>query len=123
MIYVFPIDTGTLMTFDMNLALESVEVVKGTTDNAVKVLPDKQAGQQWWPAWRTLWQPSEQDMTHSSKTLWSISVTRWRRLPRFSYSTDRLGDTQHQCHCKGSETQEEEEEHSRDISQPAVHSE
>ncbi|XP_063845312.1 uncharacterized protein LOC135091518 isoform X1 [Scylla paramamosain] len=42
MIYVFPIDTGTLMTFDMNLALESVEVVKGTTDNAVKVLPDKQ---------------------------------------------------------------------------------
>ncbi|KAK8371833.1 hypothetical protein O3P69_015711 [Scylla paramamosain] len=48
MIYVFPIDTGTLMTFDMNLALESVEVVKGTTDNAVKVPPDKQTPQTDW---------------------------------------------------------------------------
>ncbi|KAK8375069.1 hypothetical protein O3P69_016157 [Scylla paramamosain] len=37
-------------------------------------------------------------------------------------STDRLGDTQCQCHRTGSEAQEEEEEHSRDISWPAVHS-
>ncbi|KAK8371939.1 hypothetical protein O3P69_019098 [Scylla paramamosain] len=39
-----------------------------------------------------------------------------------SDSTDRLGDTQCQCHRTGSEAQEEEEEHPRDISWPAVHS-
>ncbi|KAK8374778.1 hypothetical protein O3P69_011800 [Scylla paramamosain] len=39
MIYVFLVDTGTMMTFDMNLALESVEVVKGAIHNVVKVLP------------------------------------------------------------------------------------
>ncbi|KAK8372361.1 hypothetical protein O3P69_012565 [Scylla paramamosain] len=43
MIYVFLVDTGTMMTFDMNLALESVEVVKGAIHNVVKVPPDKQA--------------------------------------------------------------------------------
>ncbi|XP_063852182.1 RB1-inducible coiled-coil protein 1-like isoform X2 [Scylla paramamosain] len=42
MIYVFLVDTGTMMTFDMNLALESVEVLKGAIHNAVKVPPDKQ---------------------------------------------------------------------------------
>ncbi|KAK8720039.1 hypothetical protein OTU49_017505, partial [Cherax quadricarinatus] len=42
MIYVFLVDTGTMMTFDMNLALENVSVLKEVIHRAMKVPPEKQ---------------------------------------------------------------------------------
>ncbi|KAG7153514.1 RB1-inducible coiled-coil protein 1-like, partial [Homarus americanus] len=42
MIYVFLVDTGTMMTFDMNLALENVSVLKEVINRAMKVPPEKQ---------------------------------------------------------------------------------
>ncbi|XP_068228950.1 RB1-inducible coiled-coil protein 1-like isoform X2 [Palaemon carinicauda] len=42
MLYVFLVDTGTMMTFDMNLALENVAVLKDVIHRATRVPPEKQ---------------------------------------------------------------------------------
>ncbi|XP_064486648.1 RB1-inducible coiled-coil protein 1-like isoform X1 [Ornithodoros turicata] len=42
MLYVFRVDTGKMMTFDMNHALESVEHLKGVIAQECDVSPDKQ---------------------------------------------------------------------------------
>ncbi|XP_069995576.1 RB1-inducible coiled-coil protein 1 isoform X3 [Penaeus vannamei] len=42
MLYVFLVDTGTMMTFDMNLALENVSVLKEVIHRSMKVPPEKQ---------------------------------------------------------------------------------
>ena len=42
MLYVFLVDTGTVMTFEMNLALETVANLKEVIFKATKVSPDKQ---------------------------------------------------------------------------------
>lgn len=42
MLYVFLVDTGTVLTFDMNLALETVANLKEVLYKACKVSPDKQ---------------------------------------------------------------------------------
>ncbi|CAL4073795.1 unnamed protein product [Meganyctiphanes norvegica] len=42
MLYVFLVDTGRMMTLDMNLALENVSVLKEVIQRAVKVPPEKQ---------------------------------------------------------------------------------
>ena len=42
MLYLFLVDTGTVLTFDMNLALETVANLKEVIFRACKVTPDKQ---------------------------------------------------------------------------------
>ncbi|XP_018567229.1 RB1-inducible coiled-coil protein 1 isoform X2 [Anoplophora glabripennis] len=42
MLFVFHVDTGTMMTFDMSLALESVENLKSYVEEACKIPSDKQ---------------------------------------------------------------------------------
>lgn len=42
MLHVFLVDTGTVLTFDMNLALEKVENLKEILFKATKVQPEKQ---------------------------------------------------------------------------------
>ncbi|KZS15636.1 RB1-inducible coiled-coil protein [Daphnia magna] len=42
MLYVFLVDTGTTLTFDMNLALETVANLKEVVYKACKIAPDKQ---------------------------------------------------------------------------------
>ena len=42
MLHVFFVDTGTVMTFEMNLALETVANLKEVIYKACKVAPDKQ---------------------------------------------------------------------------------
>ncbi|KAK7069828.1 Autophagy-related protein 11, partial [Halocaridina rubra] len=42
MLYVFLVDTGTMMTYDMNLALENVSVLKEVITRAMHVPPEKQ---------------------------------------------------------------------------------
>lgn len=42
MLYIFHVDTGTMMTFEMNLALESVGQLKDVIEKSCKIPVDKQ---------------------------------------------------------------------------------
>lgn len=42
MLYIFHVDTGTMMTFDMKLALESVNLLKEAIERMCKIPADKQ---------------------------------------------------------------------------------
>ena len=42
MLYVFLVDTGTTLTFDMNLALDTVANLKEVVYKACKIAPEKQ---------------------------------------------------------------------------------